>query len=360
MPSEGDDLMLRAAIYARVSSKEQVDGHSLDAQLRADRQLCEQRDYEVVAVFVDEGVSARSDSIAKRPEFARLMAEAERGAFDVVVVHKIDRFARNLRVQLECLDRLGKARILFVSVMEPNLDYSRLGDFLVLTMFGAMAQQYSMNLSQETKKGWGERRRKGLYCGLLPFGAMKGPDGVPVPDTRLLVINGKETNNYEGLVLALQRAAEGADDLQVAEALNTAGYRPSARNKRGIFTRESVRVILTNRFYLGELPKGKRGKGGWEKAAHEPMVPEELWAEIQRQRAKRQASRPSLCAPGKARIYALSGLVRCGKCGGGLHTYMSGGKPRVYCYSRDLLGACRQRSAALAELEPRWRSIWRR
>src|SRR5919199_3193388 len=131
--------MIRAAIYSRVSSKEQVEGHSLDAQLRACRQLCEQRGWQVVAIFVDEGVSARSDQVSKRPEFARMMAEAERGAFDVVVVHKIDRFARNLRVQMECLDRLGKARVLFVSVMEPNLDYSRPGGFLVLTMFGAMA-----------------------------------------------------------------------------------------------------------------------------------------------------------------------------------------------------------------------------
>ena len=48
--------MLRAAVYARVSSKEQVDGHSLDAQLRDDRQLCEQRGYEVVAVLVCEGM----------------------------------------------------------------------------------------------------------------------------------------------------------------------------------------------------------------------------------------------------------------------------------------------------------------
>jgi site-specific DNA recombinase len=343
--------MIRAAIYTRVSSREQVDGHSLDAQARACRGLCDQRGYQVVAEFSDEGISARSDQVAKRPAFAQLMADADRGAFDVVVVHKMDRFARNLRVQLECLDRLGKGRTLFVSVSEPNLDYSRPGDFLVLTMFGAMAQQYSMNLSQETKKGWDERRRKGLYCGLLPFGAMKGPDGVPVPDTRALVINGSETSNYQGLLLAFQRAAEGADDLEVAEALNAAGYRPSARNKRGLFTRESVRVILTNRFYLGELPRGKRGKEGWQKAAHEAMIPQELWDQAQRQRTKRQASRPTRCAPGKARVYSLSGLVRCGKCGGKLHTYLSGGKPRVYCYSRDLLGGCGQTSAALAQLE---------
>jgi site-specific DNA recombinase len=281
-----------------------------------------------------------------------MMAEAERGAFDVVVVHKIDRFARNLRVQMECLDRLGKARVMFVSVSEPNLDYSRPGDFLVLTMFGAMAQQYSMNLSQETKKGWDERRRKGLYCGLLPFGAMKDANGIPVPDTRSIEINGLTSSNYEGLLLAFRRAAEGADDLEVAEALNAAGYCPSARNKRGVFTRESVRVILTNRFYLGQLPEGKRGKGGWIEGMHQPMTPQELWDAAQHHRGQRRAKVGAATMPHSARTYSLSGVLRCGQCGGKLHTHSNRrGMARVYCYTRDNLRGCEQRTVALQVLE---------
>src|SRR5436190_18451226 len=113
-----------AATYVRVSSKEQVEGYSLDAQRRACQDFCASRGYTVVASYADEGVSAHTDNLAKRPDFARLLADAESGRFNVIVVHKMDRFARKLRVALECLEQLGRARVGVVSVSEPDLDYS--------------------------------------------------------------------------------------------------------------------------------------------------------------------------------------------------------------------------------------------
>src|ERR687893_2343920 len=172
-----------AAIYVRVSSKEQVEGYSLDAQRRACRDFCDGRGYSVVADYADEGVSAHTDNLAKRPAFSRLMADAEAGRFSVIVVHKMDRFARKLRVALECLEQLGRAHAGVVSVSEPNLDYSTPQGFLFLSMLGALAEWYSRNLATETKKGWAERKRRGLYAGRLPFGSVKGQDGIPTPDT---------------------------------------------------------------------------------------------------------------------------------------------------------------------------------
>src|SRR5687767_2989145 len=90
-----------AAIYVRVSSREQVEGYSLEAQRRACREFCATRGYTVVIEYVDEGVSAHTDNLAKRPGFARMLADAEAGRFGVIVVHKMDRFARKLRVTLE-------------------------------------------------------------------------------------------------------------------------------------------------------------------------------------------------------------------------------------------------------------------
>lgn len=71
------------------------------------------------------------------------------------------------------------------------MDFTTPSGKVHLALLGAFAQYYSDNLSQETKKGWAERRAQGLYCGLLPFGAIKGEDGVPVPDP----------NTYPGLVM---------------------------------------------------------------------------------------------------------------------------------------------------------------
>src|SRR5687768_9821207 len=90
--SQGDSTL--AAIYVRVSSKEQVEGYSLDAQRRACRELCASRGYQVVAEYADEGLSAHTDNLTKRPGFAQMLADAEGGRFGVIVVHKMDRFAR--------------------------------------------------------------------------------------------------------------------------------------------------------------------------------------------------------------------------------------------------------------------------
>src|SRR5438067_13586168 len=196
----GNDSL--AATYVRVSSKEQVEGYSLDAQRRGCRDFCSARGYAVAAEYADEGLSAHTDNLAKRPDFARMLADAEAGRLDVVVVHKMDRFARRLRTALECLERLGRARVGVVSVSEPNLDYSTPQGFLFLSMLGALAEWYSRNLATETKKGWAERKRRGLYAGRLPFGAIKGTDGVPLPDTWPLDINGSTTHNYQALLLA--------------------------------------------------------------------------------------------------------------------------------------------------------------
>src|SRR3954449_2311776 len=250
LPALSVPTVQRAALYVRVSSAEQVEGYSLDAQRRACRDFSALRGYTVATEYADEGVSAHTDNLAKRPAFSRMLADAESGRFGVIVVHKMDRFARKLRVALECLEQLGRAHVGVVSVSEPNLDYSTPQGFLFLSMLGALAEWYSRNLATETKKGWAERKRSGLYAGRLPFGSVKGEDGVPIADALPLEISGRTTSNHEGLLLAFERAAEGATDAEVAEALNAAGYRPSAHARRARFTREAIRTILANRFYV--------------------------------------------------------------------------------------------------------------
>jgi hypothetical protein len=139
-------------------------------------------------------------------------------------------------------------------------------------MLGALAEWYSRNLAVETSKGWQERKRRSLYAGRLPFGVVKGEDGVPVPDTAPIDVARRMTTNHAGLLLAFERAADGATDSDVAEALNTAGYRPKDTACRARFTRDAARTILLNRFYVGELPMGKRGAGGWLKGVHSLIV----------------------------------------------------------------------------------------
>jgi DNA invertase Pin-like site-specific DNA recombinase len=227
--SQADQPIKRAALYLRVSSEEQIIGYSLPAQERAIAAYCAQHGYEIVARYRDEGKSARSDDVAKRPGFRQLITDAEARRFDVVIVHKLDRFARNRRVAFDAFHRLGSAGVGFVSIAE-NMDYSTPAGQLMLTMLVGLAQFYSDNLSWETKKGKGERKARGLHNGLLPFGTTKGPDGLPVIDTTAWACDAatrREIVPADGLQLAFELAAAGKSDREIAQTLTEAGYRTS-------------------------------------------------------------------------------------------------------------------------------------
>ncbi|MFC1961188.1 recombinase family protein, partial [Chloroflexota bacterium] len=107
--------MKRAAIYTRVSSEEQVDGYSLSAQEVETRRVCQQKGWEVVRVYTDPGRSGRT---AIRPGFQAMIDDAEAGQFDVIVVHKLDRFSRSLLDTLSYLGQLDKTNVSFISATE--------------------------------------------------------------------------------------------------------------------------------------------------------------------------------------------------------------------------------------------------
>lgn len=265
---------MKAALYARVSTEEQTEGYSIDAQKRAFQALCQGRGWTPCREYIEEGKSARTDNINKRPVFKQMMSDAETKQFDVLVCHKLDRFSRNLPITLEYLEKLSKAGIAFTSISE-QMDFTTPSGKVHLALLGAFAQYYSDNLSQETKKGWAERKAQGLYCGLLPFGAMKGEDGVPVPNPE----------TYPGLEMAFELAGQGKSYREVAQALNSSGYRTAGNMGNRPFSKDTVVGMLKNHFYIGELPDGN---GGWLIAKHKPFISKELFDAVQDARAQRQ------------------------------------------------------------------------
>ena len=89
-----------------------------------------------------------------------------------------------------------------------------------------------------------------LETRLLPFGVPKGENGIPTPDPA----------THPGLLLAFEVAGQGKSDKEVAAALNLAGYRTTGNGGANPFSKDMVRVVLTDRFYLAYLPNGD---GGW-------------------------------------------------------------------------------------------------
>jgi site-specific DNA recombinase len=315
----------RVAAYIRVSSEEQTENYSLSAQERAIRLYCEAHDWEIVGLYADEGKSAWSDDAGSRPQFAALLADAEAGAFDAIIVHKLDRFARSVIVALETLHRLEALSIGFVSIGE-QMDFTTPIGKVILTTLAAFAEYYSANLSAETRKGKAERKRQGIYNGLLPFGVTKGEDGIPIPNPDAL----------PGLVMAFEMAAAGASDRDVARALNDSGYRTSGNRGHNPFTKDTVRPMLQNRFYLGELPDGN---GGWLPGKHDAMIDEGLFDAAVAARFRNIRRRHNPGTPNRT-PWALSGVATC-DCGSAMKASgRADHRRRVECSSRAQGLAC--------------------
>jgi len=352
---------MKAALYARVSSEEQVEGYSIDAQLRAGRTFAREKGWTIVNEYVDEGKSARSDNIVIRPKFKEMLKAASDREFDVLIVHKLDRFSRNLIVTLKSFDELSKNGVTFISISE-QIDYTTPMGKVFLAMSGAFAQFYSDNLSQETKKGWDERRAQGLYCGTLPFGAIKGEDGVPVLDMeeRKTNIDGKEVvvRNHEGLKLAFELSKQGESDRKVAIVLNTKGYRTTGTHGPRPFSRDTIKDILKNRFYIGSIPDGN---GGWTKARHEPLIELELFENVQEMRQRNRKSTHKHSPRGRT-VHSLTGITLCWYCRekgreGRMHiACVKDRGPRLGCYNRAKGWDCPQKSALLEVYEQQIRA----
>lgn len=348
----------RAVGYFRVSSEEQVEGYSIAAQQRAFRQFVESHGYTLVAEYCDEGKSARTDNIRKRPHFSKMLQDVQDGLFDIIIVHKMDRFSRSLRVAVQAFEQLGKCNVGLVSISEPNLDYSSPQGKLFMHMLWALAQFYSDNLSQETKKGKNERKLQGFYNGTLPFGVIKGDDGLPVPD---MIDIGDGKSNYKALLKIFQLAADGYACRNIAEELNSDGYRTTGNRGHNLFTKDGINEIVKSRFYLGELPDGdyrpgRSSRGNYTKGLqgkHSVLVPVDLWEAAQQARSSKTYRSP-LTVPAKATTYSLSGLLLCHYCGGKLHIHCDRkGVPFIYCYKKGqgVGGGCKQPGTHLSVLE---------
>jgi DNA invertase Pin-like site-specific DNA recombinase len=125
---------MRAAIYARVSTAS--NGQDPLVQTRELSEFCERRGWTLVPEYVDVGISSTKE---KRPALDRLMADAHRRKFDVVIVWRFDRFARSVSHLLRALETFQSLGIEFVSLSE-QMDTSTPTGKMVFTVLGAVAE----------------------------------------------------------------------------------------------------------------------------------------------------------------------------------------------------------------------------
>jgi DNA invertase Pin-like site-specific DNA recombinase len=149
---------MRAGLYARVST---LNGQHPEMQLVELREYSSRRGWEITSEYVDEGVSGSKES---RPELNRLMADAHRRKFDIVLVRKIDRFGRSLKHLVTALADLDAYGVTFASLRD-NLDLNTPSGRLMFQIIGAMAEFERALIQERVKAGLQNARRNGKQLG---------------------------------------------------------------------------------------------------------------------------------------------------------------------------------------------------
>ena len=318
---------MKAVAYLRVSDISQVEGHSLDAQERLFRELCKNRSWEAVRIYREEGRSAHFDAIARRPIFRQLLDDAAKQEFDIVIVHTLDRWSRNLRVTLESLKTLSKYNVGLVSITE-NIDYSSPQGKLFTQMLGSFAEYFSDSLGTHVKKGLDQRAFEGKHTGGIPFGYescwIDGEKGERIRRCDPEHPGGIHIHKKEGPAITelFRQYATGAATLSIlATWLNENGFRtrnmhclPDANGQVSsgprLFTTASVRGILHNPFYMGKVTHAGKILPG----IHEAVIGPDIFETVQTTLKKNSGRSETLSIKPK-RQYLLKGIVRCAYCG---------------------------------------------
>ena len=142
---------MKIAAYCRVSTEKKEQQESLQHQKDFFTEYARRNGHELVRLYADEGISGTS--LKKREEFKRLLRDAELGLFELVGVKDVSRFARNT---VDALQSVRRLKALGINTLFINASMTSIGDGeFALTLFSAMAQEESNNLSKRVK--WGKR-----------------------------------------------------------------------------------------------------------------------------------------------------------------------------------------------------------
>lgn len=236
---------MNVVIWARVSSREQREGYSIDAQLRFNRDRAQANGWTVVREFVvAESAKWGADRVAFNQMLKWVKANAKREKIDAILSHKLDRVCRNMRdaVRLQELEDACGVRLAFVD----NQFGTGAAGALSFNVMAAVAQYYSDNLRSEVLKGLDEKVRQGWPTGAAPFGYMNVDDREePVQPHP---VKGKT------LVRIFELYSSGGYTFKsLADKLQNEGH--EFRNSQRRFNRTALSYIINNRFYLGELKR---------------------------------------------------------------------------------------------------------
>ena len=340
----------RVALYARVSTQEQVEKYGVDYQkadmlkwveLNADK-------YELVSddfIYVDEACSGASP-IEERIELPRLFDDAQKKRFDVVIVWKLDRFFRKTIFLLEAIEKLRSYKVGFISAKEPQVDTtSSMGNFMI-GLLGIVAEMERNNILERTSAGKQAAAKAGKWVGgrVEPYGY------VVDPETKKMTIHKEEAKvvreifdwfvnermtTYQIQQRVNQKNIPTKSDKKEQELKKRGKLKKSFRTKnaQNFWNESTIRKILRQDAYTGTYYYGKKStyKDPVTKKSKERKNPRETWIPIScpqiidkmiHQKAKKLLlENEALAKRNSQNDYLLSGKVFCGVCNSSYSAY---------------------------------------
>ena len=235
----------RVAAYARVSTEQEEQQNSYEAQIGFYTSLIMSNpDWEFVEVYSDEGISGTS--LKKREGFNRMIADAEAGKIDLILVKSISRFARNTVDSLSMVRRL-KAVNVEVRFEKENVSSFDPGAELVFTVFSSIAQEESRSISDNVR--WGHQRNMEQGKAHVAFSRFLGYKKGKNDEWEIVESEAKTIREIYDLFL------KGKTINWIAKHLTAQGVKtPSGKDKWGT---QTVNSILQNEKYKGDARLGK-------------------------------------------------------------------------------------------------------
>ena len=286
---------MKAVIYARYSSDSQRE-ESIEGQLRECKEYAERRGITILSTYIDRALSAKTDN---RPEFQRMIKDSNRKLFDVVLVWKLDRFARNRYDSAHYKATLRKNGVKVVSATEAISEDST--GILLESLLEGYAEFYSAELSEKVKRGLTENALK-CKCngGYITY-------GYTVDDDRNFQIDPLSAPVVKDI---FQKYSDGTTIKDIVEDLNGRGVKSLNGGK---FTINTITRILKNRRYMGEYRFG------------DIVVPDGMPAIVTTELFEMVNTRMEQNKRAPARYkaddrYLLTTKLMCGQCG----AYMAG------------------------------------
>lgn len=319
--ARGEHLKLRVAAYARVSTDEEEQESSYDAQIKYFTNLISQNDeWEMVGMFADPGLSGKN---VKRKQFQMLMDACMRGEVDRIITKSVSRFARNT---LDCVECARKLKDIGIGIYfeKEQLDTLQPNSEFILTIMASLAEEESRSISNNIR--WSYKK--------------KFENGEVVLSTKYLLgyKRNKETNEIEvepsGAVIVrriYEEFLEGYSLKEIADRLTAEGIKTPMGKEQ--WSRSTIQSILTNEKYKGDAhlqktylpdflsPRRMKNNGqvdSWYvENSHPPIVSKETFATVQEEFGRRRNLRSS-SETGNGKFsgkYPFSGMIVCGECG---------------------------------------------